>query len=62
MGTGRIGICECDCTQEQESGHDDLCNVLARPVFLCYQHAGMEDQGLGKGIYHLLATAVQFNF
>lgn len=52
----------CDGAEVQKLGHDDLCRVMARAVLLCYQHARTEDQGLGKGIYHLLATAVQFNF
>lgn len=56
MGTERIGTCVMDL------GHGDLCSVMARAVLICYQHARAEGQGLGKGIYHLLATTVQFNF
>lgn len=52
----------CEGVEPQKLGHGDLCSVMARAVVLCYQHARTEDQGLGKGIYHLLATTVQFNF
>lgn len=48
----------CDGAEPQDLGHGDLCSVMARAVLICYQHARTE----GQGIYHLLATTVQFNF
>lgn len=48
MDTGRIGICECDCAQSQESRHDDLCSVLPRPLFLCYQCWGQRTRDLAR--------------